>query len=166
MLINREFLPNLANINKQNSSKDTPLHVACSKGQFKVVEYLVHRNAKVNIKGHKDYTPLHIAVSKGHTSIVKLLIARGSNVNQSAKDHWKPIHIAATLDLEAIVEILISSGAAINTKKNSPLHVAISNNALKAAIAFIRHGANIDGEDHRDQTPLEVAIEKNRFNPT
>ena len=98
MLINREFLPNIANINKRNSSKDAPLHVACSKGQFKVVEYLVNGNAKVNIKGHKDYTPLHVAVSKGHTSIVKLLIARGSNVNQSAKDHWKPIHIAATLD--------------------------------------------------------------------
>ena len=148
----KEFLPNLKNINKPNKQNNTPLHVACSKGHFKIVRYLIDNGAEIDKRGQDDTTPLHVAINKGHKKIVLLLIAYGSDIEASVR-HCKPLHIAAKRDFEDIVDILIGAGVDIHPGSETPLHVAVSSGSIKAALVLIQWGADIERLDNKQRTP-------------
>ena len=45
----------------QNSSGDTPLHIACEERNRDIVLMLVRSGARLDIKNKEDKTPLHLA---------------------------------------------------------------------------------------------------------
>src|SRR5690349_2630528 len=49
-------------VNAQNNDGDTPLHLACSKGNSDMVETLMCAGADVNISNDKTQTPAQLAV--------------------------------------------------------------------------------------------------------
>ena len=55
--------------------KSPPLHIACSKGNLKIVQLLGKRDANIK-RGDRLYnqTPLHLACWGGHVDTVKYLI--------------------------------------------------------------------------------------------
>src|SRR5439155_10077511 len=66
-------------------TKCTPFYIACYKGYYEIVEYLI-KSGKVNLYNFIDETNsfLHAAINEKHYDIVKLLI---QNLDLSA--YWK-----------------------------------------------------------------------------
>ena len=44
-------------------------------------------------------------------------------------------------------------------EKQTPLHYAAKNNAVDALKTLLRHGANINGRDYKNRTPIFIATE-------
>lgn len=74
----------------------TLLHHAAVAGQYKIVDFLISKNADINAKTIKGETSLHLAVSRGRKKIVKLLILKGADVNVRNKYGNTPLYIAKT----------------------------------------------------------------------
>jgi len=55
----------------------TPLLLAASKGDLKIVEELLQRGADVNRADKDGFTPLKMSVARGHFGCVKALLDRG-----------------------------------------------------------------------------------------
>jgi hypothetical protein len=92
----------------------TPLHFACARGHFNVVEYLIEHDADVNAKSSSMRTPLHYATENGHAGVVEMLLARGANPNP--KCPMTPLHYACLKGYRVIVEILLKYGADANIR--------------------------------------------------
>jgi ankyrin repeat protein len=56
----------------------TPLHVSCIDGHKDVVELLIAKGNKVNVKTKTGKTPLDLAKENGHQEIVELLRRHGA----------------------------------------------------------------------------------------
>lgn len=89
---------NLATLLSENQSKLkqmrtghqslTPLHVACSYGQLKVVQMLLEEfSFPVNVFDKEGWTPLHCACVEGHVEVVELLCKCQGNGHDSRREH-------------------------------------------------------------------------------
>uniref|UniRef100_A0A8B9V3Q7 Uncharacterized protein n=1 Tax=Anas zonorhyncha TaxID=75864 RepID=A0A8B9V3Q7_9AVES len=82
-------------INALNSSRETLLHVAAANGHLAVMEYLISRGAKPDVKDKKGRTPLHRAAEKGHGDAVKVLLRCGTSMYSLDTEGKMPLHVVA-----------------------------------------------------------------------
>ncbi len=68
-------------IDRTDSSLQTPLHYACIKGHLEIIQFLIERGAKVSSSDKHGGTPFLIACTNGHLSVAQLLFAKGADVN-------------------------------------------------------------------------------------
>ncbi|CAF0829019.1 unnamed protein product [Didymodactylos carnosus] len=67
-------------IDGQNDLRQTLLHVACKKGYFELVKWLiVEKHANLNIVDIHLHSPLHLASSNGYEHIVQFLLDHGAD---------------------------------------------------------------------------------------
>jgi ankyrin repeat protein len=74
-------------LDEQDSSGNTGLHVACEKGDYGIVKYLLEQDAKVNIPNLLARTPLHMAAIVGSKDMVDILLRY--NARTQLKDNHK-----------------------------------------------------------------------------
>ncbi|CAB4056226.1 ANKRD11_12 [Lepeophtheirus salmonis] len=67
-----------SNINKRNVIGETPLHVACCKGDYDKVCELLGMGANPNNQDNAGWTPLHECAQKGIYYIAKVLLDKGA----------------------------------------------------------------------------------------
>jgi Ankyrin repeats (many copies) len=104
-----------------NADKDgrRGLHRAASKGNLKLVKWLVEKKADINAKDHYGQTALHEAAYEGHLKIVRFLVENNADVNvlnifgttalKNAMDQGESLGRAARAeaeDYEGIVKLL------------------------------------------------------------
>uniref|UniRef100_A0A8V5G4P0 Uncharacterized protein n=1 Tax=Melopsittacus undulatus TaxID=13146 RepID=A0A8V5G4P0_MELUD len=122
-------------INKLNPSSETLLHVAAANGHATVMEYLISKGAKVDVKDKNGRTPLHRAAEKGHGDAVKALLQSGAYLYSLDMKGKTPLHLAAQNNHSHIVKIL--AGASIDGKDEKgqpPLsHAVVDSNITETA---------------------------------
>ena len=107
----------ITNLEKLDENKYSPLHLACEIGDIKIVQYLVQKGAKINIKNHQENTPLHLASSKNHFPVVKFLVSRGADVNKKNFRGRIPALRAIVYKSESkLIQYLINNKTDLNTK--------------------------------------------------
>ena len=74
-----EMIRKGANVNSQDSYRDTPLHWAVFGGQLVVAELLLERGAKINAIGAFGNTPLHASMYRDYQEISRFLIEKGAD---------------------------------------------------------------------------------------
>ncbi len=85
---------------------ETPLMIACEKGNVEIVRYLISKGANVNAKDSLGGTPIILATVKGHVEIVKILISKGADVNAVDIDGNSALWCAAEFDYPEIYKLL------------------------------------------------------------
>ena len=82
----------ISDIEVANRHGHTCLMIACYKGHFKIVKYLIDIGADVNRKSVKGNTALHDCAESGSLEIMKLLIGSGARCHSSPP---RPLHFLA-----------------------------------------------------------------------
>jgi ankyrin repeat protein len=154
-----------ADVNAQDGSYSTPLHLASSsKGNAESVRLLIEHGADVHAQDADHSMPLHLASSWGLAETVKQLIEHGASINAQDGSNSTPLHLVSSNREAAYVEtarLLIKHGADVNAQdwsRSTPLHLASSSlmNAESARI-LIEHRADVNAQDANLSTPLHLS---------
>ena len=83
-------------LNIKNKSSWTPLHIACYRGNYEFVQYLINLGADMECKDNDNKTPLFYAAQSQNIKTVKYLILSGAN--KKVKDNKNKTVIEYTRD--------------------------------------------------------------------
>lgn len=173
-----------AQLNARDEKNDgvTLLHLAVQEGQTNILEFLLSRGARLDIKDNNNYTPLHWAVMLGFKDIARMLISNGADVNDRGLNSMTPLHDAAYNGHQEIAKMLIANGAKLDARDelgNTPLDLAVEKKQtgvlalLKPLHMAVEKGETgefedalkkypffIDARDENGRTPLHLAAAK------
>ncbi|KAG7352505.1 ankyrin repeat domain protein [Nitzschia inconspicua] len=96
-----------ANVDHQDKSGMSPLHIASRSGAVDIVRVLLERNAQVSVTSSDGKTPLHVAVEAGHLDMVRLLVKHSTRVDQKDVRGWTPLAIACAHGNADLVQALM-----------------------------------------------------------
>jgi len=119
----------------------SPMHMACSTGSTRCVQYLLEAKSDLCEITGRGESGLHLACSGGHTEVVQLYMQ------------------------EAYRFIDAQDGVG-----NTPLHAAAYDGHLECALILLRNGAEVELKNHQSLTAYEVSSVKgndlaSRHNP-
>jgi cytohesin len=158
-------------VNEEQPSGDTALHMASFKGYADVVRKLLEKSANINARmaggGDPGATPLHLAAMKGHVDAIILLIENGADLNtrlggdgNTSTSGASPLHLAAAHDTIEAARALVEKGADIEAEDDygdTALHYAANRGFEGMVRVLVGLGADVNVVDDYGRTPLKLA---------
>jgi ankyrin repeat protein len=171
-------------INEQDESGLSSLHVATLKGNISIVHRLLEAGSDPNIRtvtdsvhndedfdddcdsivsrlrGLGNKTPLHIAAKDSLFEIGRLLIAYGADINTLDAGLCTPLHWSANKGDAKFAKLLLENRANPNARDlawSTPLHEATRNNHVSIVKLLMMYKANPYIRDIAKQTAFEIA---------
>jgi ankyrin repeat protein len=144
-------------INEQDESGLSSLHIATLKGNITIVRRLLEAGSNPNIRTITDEVYDEDEEILDHADIVSSLRGLGNKT---------PLHIAAKESLYDIGNLLLSYGADINTLDAglcTPLHWSANKGDIQFARLLLEHNANPNARDLAWSTPLHEATRRNHL---
>ena len=152
------------NLNQQDKNRDTPLHIAASKGDAALVAPLLKSKANTELQNEDGSTPLGIAVRQGDLPLTSLLLDAGADRNAEwirGADVTPLIVLAAEMSNE-VTKALVNAGADLNRADSvgrTALEIAVFRRELELAELLVRKGAKpTTRKDPNGNTSLHVAV--------
>ncbi|XP_029547495.1 transient receptor potential cation channel subfamily A member 1 [Salmo trutta] len=152
-------------INFLDKSWSSPLHLAVWGGNMNIIEFCIHKGAKIDQQQVDGSTALHLACSQGATEAVKLILSSyirlDSIINLPDGACQTPLHRATIFDHTELAEYLISKGADIDyidCKGLSPLLLATNCGAWRTVALLLSKGANVNIKDKSGCNFLHLTI--------
>ena len=97
-------------VDSRTGWKETPLHYACSAGQFEACKFLLSQGADVHARNLLGSSAMHFAAiafdEDKARKVVDLLLAAGADINAKDKEGLMPLDLAGD-----VADYLISKGA-------------------------------------------------------
>ncbi|XP_022069712.1 85/88 kDa calcium-independent phospholipase A2 isoform X1 [Acanthochromis polyacanthus] len=116
-------------INSRDASGQTPLHLACERGDLPCVKELLEESqARTDIKDRNGETPMHSASKQDTSVIIQVLCSRlCSGVNELNNNGETPLHVACRLGRVESVKALLGGGAKCDVIGGTgyPIHMAM-----------------------------------------
>lgn len=160
----------------------TPLHLACLKGDFEMVEKLIELGADINIVSEtsrfdiqfedesenyylgKNETALHLAIFNEHIELIKLLIEKGADANVRDGDGVTQLLKAmrGNFDFE-LIELFIKHGADITVADQegvNSVHLACMKSDSRFFEYFITFAPNLTTRTCNGSTALHYAAQR------
>ncbi|WP_053332772.1 ankyrin repeat domain-containing protein [Candidatus Jidaibacter acanthamoebae] len=142
--------------------------VAIEKGDLKLLEFLISKEADLNVVNADGKTPLMIAASKRSEEILRMLLENGAEIDKrndrnSDRYKWTALMYAVNIGYSKGVKILIENGADVNKKDNdgwTALMLAASSNDKEMVKHLLTHPKiEINNQDLKGKTALIHAAE-------
>lgn len=95
-------------IDERTLQDESPLMMACLRGNADFAKKLVARGADVNKTG---WTPLHYAATSGHAGIIQMLLDESAYIDAESPNGTTPLMMAAMYGTPESVKLLVESGA-------------------------------------------------------
>jgi len=153
----------MALLNTPGPFGKTALVWAVMFGNVEMVQFLLDKEANVNIADQERFTPLHWAAMYDQKDIAEMLLKKKADVNAQDSHNWSPLRIAVVHNQPEVAGLLLNNGADPNIKDNSetfPLHEAAMLGYTEMVRLLVEHGAKVNCRDLNDETPLTLAREK------
>ena len=143
-----------------NRSGMTPLHLAVSRGQERMVELLIKCKADVNATNWWGQTPLLVSLWRNpKPTMITLLLDAQTNPTPNDAQGQTPLHMAILYNNTPAAEMFLKRGADVNVKNIwnfTPLHYAAMRNQLLVRL-LLDYQAAINDQDARGNTALHHA---------
>ena len=129
----------------------TALHLACSRGNARIVAALLEADASgdtVNVDDGFGCTPLVLASAGGHEGAVRALLARGALLDRKSRNGWTALHWAAQNRKAGVLgQLCAAPGAAAalamrTVEGRTPLAIALANGECACSAVLRAHGAS------------------------
>ncbi|CEO97738.1 hypothetical protein PBRA_005852 [Plasmodiophora brassicae] len=151
-----------------DKAQRSPLHVAVARKDASIVGELA-KACDVNERTPSGDTLLHLAVRTRDATLVETLLASSADPNARNASGTTLLSVAAQKGLAAICKLLIQFGADVNAADTqddeataTPLHSACRGKNPDIARMLLHAGANVNAVDKFHNTPLHVAVRRNR----
>jgi len=158
-----------ANPDGKPNAESPPLLAATGPGpgKLEVVQLLLGRHAKIDIRGKNGWTPIYVAAREKQVAIAKILIQAGANVNSETNQGETPLAQASSACNTEMVALLLEHGANVDSRNDhgiTPILCAIGGyNKKELRLETVRllldHGAALGAHDFYMKTPLIMAVE-------
>ena len=167
------------NIEGQNLSGDTALHVVASQGKSLLTDKLIEHKANTNARNNNKETPLHLAVTggesfgaNGNPKVVQSLINNGADLTakdihgKTALDRTKPrsFHysgdnaVVILLKMEGNLELPYTNSTHPFLHNLSPLQHAIDQGNVELVADLVELGVNI--HNLTNKTPKQANLKR------
>jgi ankyrin repeat protein len=171
------LLKNGAEVNRRDKVNETPFHLAIQRNRFKLAWAFLEHGADAIAENYKGQTALHMLSQcrfYDEIDILNLaltLMKNGAEVNRRDKDNETPFHLAIRRNRFKLAWAFLEHGAdtiAENSKGESPLHILSQSqfhdsDIHNLALSLLKNGAEVNRLDEHNQTPLHLAIQRNKF---
>jgi serine/threonine-protein phosphatase 6 regulatory ankyrin repeat subunit B len=111
------FVSNGANLNAENNTGHTALHITIADNRTELVALLLASGAMAEVRKLTLETPLALSIEKGHGACVALLVKAGVVVNPPVIS-TAPLFSAVRLNRLECVKYLLDAGAHVNSARN------------------------------------------------
>ncbi|CAL9192900.1 potassium channel AKT2 [Musa acuminata AAA Group] len=126
------------------------------------LEKLLKAGMDPDIADSRGRTPLHIAASKGYEDCVLVLLNHAGNFNIQDMDGNTPLWDAIAAKHHKIFNLLHQCACISNPNTSGDLLcLAAKRNELSTMKELLKHGLNIDSENHEGLTALQIALAEN-----
>ncbi len=161
---NRPLEHDIYSIYTLTESPDLPisLHEAATLGDINQVTLLVSQGTDIDAWDFDNKAPLHYAAMNGHKQVVELLLAKGADLNTESSAGSTALSYAAGEGQLNVVRFLIAKNADINAGRVTPLHSAARAGHKDIIELLIAKGANVNAKNNDGQTPVDIAVSRNR----
>lgn len=164
-----EFLrKNGAELARLDQNGESLLHkVIDFQEQTSIVEKLIQLGLSIDLKDKCGITALSAAAHLAtNPEVVEVFLSNGADPNITSRSGKKALHWAAQQKNEGevgpsiIKKLLSQPGVSVDDVDNlgdTPLHHACRSGNMETAIALFNAGANIDCENSKGKTPLDLS---------
>lgn len=147
------------NINSTDKDGNTLLHLAIVNNNYKLVKFLIEKNATIAVFNKEGIFPLEMAIIYQRTSIVKYLVKHNSSLFN--KNGFTPLHCAAAVGNTSILKLIMPFYKGFNSPEQqtgyTALHYACQDGHFKASKMLLYAGAKADVLDGEGFSPLHIA---------
>jgi len=144
----------------------TALHIACQRSDLRMVQHLLLRKAKVNVRDRFGCFPLHYACSKGAIDCADHLLRVHAQVDGRDKFGVTPLMKAAEIGDADIIDLLLEYAAAPNIKDKmerwTALHYAAKSGDLECIRSLLKSGADFSLYSLAKQNAQSIALDFDR----
>lgn len=171
-----------ADVNIKDMYGDAPLHIALISGSdLAALELLTDAGADVNERNKEGVTPLALAVDYQRKDLISFFAAHGGDIHAEDLSGRTPLTRALTANKELLSALVNADNiTARDSFGNTPLHIAVTtdipgtgtdgshNPDRKYSLAaqnieyLISLGADINARNRSGDTPLSLAVQKNK----
>jgi ankyrin repeat protein len=152
-------------VSKGDASDTQEMTASRQKFAVDVAKILIAKGVNLNVPDTKTgQTPLVLALGLLNMDCARLLIQSGADPTIPAKSGLTALHLAAYADTKGdIVDAIIKKGVDVNVQSPKdyiqmrPLHFAVRSGNAVAIDILIKAGADIEGGDTYQATPLYYA---------
>lgn len=144
-----------------------PLHYACLKGRYRMVQKLIEagRNT-VDLKDHDNFTPLIHSIIRGQMECVKELLNHNAQFDPASEADHVPLNLACQHGSIEVAGLLLGKGARLlpDAEGLYPQHlVARSSDSSELLLLLNQYGADLNQRDKLySWTPLFHAASEGR----
>mmetsp|Transcript_21898 Transcript_21898/g.28688 ORF Transcript_21898/g.28688 Transcript_21898/m.28688 type:complete len:434 (-) Transcript_21898:290-1591(-) len=145
------------------TSGQSPLHLAVQNGNMKLVKMLVQKGANTNLLNSNQATPLHLACIVGKCEIVKFLVFNGADISIKSKYESTPLHWAAREGYLSIVQFLFQRGVSLEEEDvfgSRPVFWAAQGGHVDMMEYFSREGQSFKVLNRKGLAPMHIACRR------
>jgi len=153
------------NVNKLNSTGNSPLYLATKLGSKEKSCILLQHGATANIRNQNGNTPLHEAAKIGSVELIKLLCNFQADPNLANEDGETPLHIYTVYNQDTIgLQCLLEREARLNVANKygeTPLHYAAASHHAQSIKWLIKKGCTQNICNNEGKTAFYYAQQTN-----
>lgn len=171
-----------ADVNVKDMYGDAPLHIATIAGSdIDALELLINAGADINERNKEGVTPLALAVDYQRKDLVQFFTTHNGDIHAEDLEGKTPLTRALKANKE-LLSVLVNTDNVISRDSfgNTPLHIAVTTDipstgtdgslnpdrkyslAAQSIKYLLSLGADINARNRSGDTPLSLAVQKNK----